>query len=135
MNMKTPKKKAVNRSLKIMPPVPPQESVMFVDADPARHAAHERAARGLDLHAFYDPAEAIKALGSKKFTIVSFDHEFGAGTEHANMLAEHIVDHVPPEMRPDVVIVHTHDRAAAQKLMATLQAGAVSAYHVPFMVK
>jgi CheY-like chemotaxis protein len=78
-------------------------------------------------------SEAINALEEcDRFDTVMLDHDLGSGCPEGDEVAKYIAEKLPVDKRPDVVIVHSHNSAASERMVLRLKEVGIRACHKPF---
>jgi hypothetical protein len=76
--------------------------------------------------------DALRALAGDRFDAVYLDHDLGSGCPEGDEVAKYIANVLPENKRPTIVIVHSHNFAASERMINRLKDVGIRACHKPF---
>lgn len=77
--------------------------------------------------------EALRALEERdRFDTIMLDHDLGSGCPEGDVVAKYIANELPEDKRPSLVIVHSHNFAASERMVNLLRDVGIRACHKPY---
>lgn len=121
--------------------------VLILDDDPYRHDAFARAHPSYDCVHVRTAQEAKEALVKERFPLVSLDYDLAdfetrVTVDGSSVAWQHtgydvvlfIINNLPPDRRPERVVVHSWNIRQATRMVDALTSNGVSAVLQPFSV-